>query len=115
MRKELINLTPHEVLIEEDSEEIKFEEGKKTTRILYEQEFDHNVDDIAIYHNVTGWIKGLPPQRDGIGYIVSGIVFNSVFREDLYTPNTSPWSVKRRGFGKVVSVRSLLCHPRKVA
>jgi hypothetical protein len=111
---DLHNFTPHEIIIEDDSE-VTLPEGKRTARIIYEQEFDHSVNGIAAFYNVSGWLKGLPPKKEGTGYIVSGIVFGSIIRDDIYTPNTSPWSVKRRGYGKVVSVKSLLCHPRRVA
>jgi hypothetical protein len=111
---DLHNYTPHEIIIEDDSE-LDLPEGKKTVRVIYEQEFDHFVNGISAFRNVSGWVKGLPLKREGTGYIVSGIVFNAIFRDDIYTPNTSPWSVKRRGYGKVVSVKSLLCHPRRVA
>lgn len=111
---DLHNFTPHEIIVD-DEEEVELAEGKRTARIIYEQEFDHRVNGINVFHNVSGWLKGLPPRQKGVGYIVSGIVFGSLMRDDIYTPNTSPWSVKRRGYGKVVSVKSLLCHPRRVA
>jgi hypothetical protein len=108
---EIINLIPHEVIIDEDgSDSIILKEADSIARMLHEQEYMGALNNIPIYKNTAGWVKGLPPRVCGRYYIVSGIVFNSIIREDLLTPNTSPWSVRRRGTGKITAVRSLLAH-----
>lgn len=108
---EIVNLIPHEVVIDEDgSDSICIREADSIARMLHEQEYMGEIDGIPIYKSTAGWVKGLPPRVPGRKYIVSGIVFNSVIRDDLLTPNTSPWSVRRRGTGKITAVRSLLAH-----
>ena len=108
---EIVNLIPHDVIIDEDNQDsIIIPEAQSIARMLYEQEYMGHIENIPIYKNVTGWIKGLPARCPGKRFIVSGIVFNSIPREDLLTPNTSPWSVRRRGTGKITAVKSLLAH-----
>jgi hypothetical protein len=107
----IVNLIPHDVIIDEEGKDsIVLSEASNIARMLYEQEYMGVINNIPIYKNVTGWIKGLPPRCPGKKFIVSGIVFNSIPRDDLLTPNTSPWSVRRRGTGKITAVRSLLAH-----
>jgi hypothetical protein len=109
---ELINLTSHAVDVGRES----VEPSGSTARIYYEQNFDHHVNGLPTYRNINGWVKGLPKPQKGIGYIVSGIVFQSILRPDLYTPNTQPWSVIHKEHGQAVkSVRSLICMPRVIA
>lgn len=111
MVEEVINLIPHDVIIDEDgSDSIVIKEAESIARIFYEQEYMGDVNGIPIYKNITGWIKGLPARCSNKRHIVSGIVFNSIPRDDLLTPNTSPWSTRRRGTGKITAVRSLLAH-----
>ena len=113
---ELINLTAHETTVYGGPDCKSVDPSGDTSRIYYEQEFDHHVNGIPVYHNVNGWIKGLPRPRKGVGLIVSGIVFQNVLRSDLYTPNTQPWSVVHKERGQAVkAVRSLICQPRRIA
>ena len=110
----LINLTEHDVEFHPRSLPI-IPPLNRISRVYFEQVLDHMVGPYPAYRNVSGWVKGLPKPKEGIGYIVSGIVFQNVLRPDVYTPNTQPWSVSHKQNGAVKSVKSLLCHPRVIA
>lgn len=110
---ELINLTEHPVDFFPKTLQ-RIDPFGRISRVYFEQAFDHNVNGYPAYRNVAGWVKGLPKPKPGIGYIVSGIVFQNVLRPDVYTPNTQPWSVSHKQNGSVKSVKSLICHPRMI-
>ena len=110
-----INLMNHETTWDRSVDAEVIKPSGSIARVFFEQELDHHVGGIPSYRNVNGWIKGLPKPRPGIRYIVSGIVFQSVLRPDVYTPNTQPWSVSHKTYGKVASVKGLLCAPRTIA
>ena len=110
----LINLTNHEIVFDSRLMPTIPPSGK-IARVYFEQMLDHHVGTYPVYREVNGWIKGLGKPRPGIGYIVSGIVFQNTLREDVYTPNTQPWSATHGTHGTVRRVKSLLCHPRVIA
>lgn len=112
---EIINLTEHPITWDYKMGIPEIPPSGKISRVYFEQALDHHLNQYPAYHSTVGWIKGLPKPREGIAYIVSGIVFQNTLRPDVYTPNTQPWSVAHRQHGAVKEIRSLLCHPRSIA
>jgi hypothetical protein len=111
---DVINLTEHEVTFDRALGIPNIPKSGKIARVYFEQEQINPLNDIPVYRNVNGWIKGLPKPQPGIAYVVSGIVFQNALRPDVFSPNTQPWSVAHKTYGKVASVKGLIGVARRV-
>jgi hypothetical protein len=111
----IVNLTEHPISWDPKLRLPIIPPSGKTSRVFFEHAYDHDIDGYPAYREVAGWVKGLPNPKEDVSYIVSGIVFQSVLRPDVYTPNTQPWSVSHKQNGSVKSVKSLICHPKVIA
>jgi hypothetical protein len=112
----LVNLTSHSITIEGHG--IIAPSGiiarVATIRIGYGL-----VDNVRITAQNFGSVDGLPSKKDGVVYIVSGMVLDAIKRsscptdrsragDDVFAPDTGPDAV-RDSRGQIVAVLGLVC------
>lgn len=104
------NLTPHEIVIFVGEEKLVVPASGEVLR-LAEEVIDRGLTDegIPIVSKIYS-ISELPPEIDGINYIVSGIVLPYIpqNRGDFSAPDTGNGSVVRDSDGRIIAVRRLI-------
>jgi hypothetical protein len=103
----------HPVQLERLADVLQIDPSSYCARVLCDQELYKIVEGVEVYRNVGGRVKNIPPQRDGVYYIVSGWVAEWMAqkhpeRTDIFTPNMHPDHATRSIHGHVVRTRSLL-------
>jgi hypothetical protein len=97
---QMINLTPHALNIKKaDGQVLTIEPSGNVARVnnkmildgwLWAQGPDRPQDGIEIFYSEYGDIDGLPPQKEGTIYIVSGMVLaavnGTITRPDVFAP-----------------------------
>jgi hypothetical protein len=87
---EIINLTPHEVVIMDNNKEIilKLPKCPNPPRLSERREVVGIVNNTLI-NRVTFSVEGdyLPPQKEGTYYVVSRLIAEAIKREDLLIPD----------------------------
>lgn len=81
-----------------------------TARVNFEQEVVGAIDEVPIYRNGYGEVKGLPKPCGGRVYVVSRLVAEYVKRLDVVCPNTAPKHVVRDDYGMPVAVDSFITY-----
>ena len=111
-RVEIINLTPHEIIIvSEDGEEImRIPPSGQVARVSVKSEVVGEINGVKVRKVVYGDIVGLPEPRENTFYVVSTIVLlalreKGIYRRDLIAPDTNPDSVIRDPQGRVIGVK----------
>ncbi len=125
----LVNLTPHEVVVEVDGIRISFP-SEGNARVVVRQspyktvcvdECDgRTVANIPLYLNLYGSVEGLPDPQPGTLYIVSLMVINAlkadtpdgIIRGDVISPDSGPTAIRQDG--KIVAVRGFISEPYTV-
>lgn len=93
-----VNLTPHTVVLNDGRE---FPVSGMVARV--QETYSEFVDDIA--ETQFGDIEGLPEPKDGVVYIVSGIVRKAANRRDVVSPATGhPDCVRSEDKKTIISV-----------
>ena len=112
---ELKNLTPHVVRFADADGRVLFEIEPETTaaRARQENSLIGHVCGLPVYKPRYGAVDGLPEPREGVGLIVSSIVFEAArasgrSTDDLFVPDTGPNSVIRDQGGNIFAVKALL-------
>lgn len=104
----LVNLTPHAInFVDENGDVVKTLEGAAEAdlcRVTFKSTIVGMVDGIQIEETRFGEVEGLPPQKEGVCYVVSRLVANAAAnRDDLLVPSQQV----RDSEGKIVGCRSL--------
>jgi hypothetical protein len=109
----LINLTPHEVVVYDQAGQnviLKIPPSGKVARVAVKAEIVAEVNGISIRKTTYGDIVDLPdPQPDTV-YITSVVVLialqaKGIQRYDVVSPDTNPDSVVRDAQGKILGVK----------
>ena len=87
----LVNLTPHEIkLFNERKELVKsLPPTGQVARVAVTREKVGEIEGIPVFRAQYGEIEGLPEPRDGVYYVVSGLVATAAARagrEDVLSP-----------------------------
>jgi hypothetical protein len=105
-----INLTPHEITIFRGEEKITIPPSGKTLRLREDTKTIGHIDGIPTVIKTYSLEDNLPPQIEGVSYLVSLIVLPYIEgRLDFYAPDTGPESCVRDEQGRIVGVRRLIC------
>ena len=80
----IINLTPH--AINEVQTGKTFQPSGDIARCTVSMEEVGEVEGVKTFKAIYGDIKGLPAQKDGVFYLVSGMVLSASDRKDLLAP-----------------------------
>ena len=98
---ELINLTPHSVVVEGLG---TFESGG-LARVATTQKVVGNVNGIEIVETVQGEVEGLLEIEEGKMYIVSGMVLSALkgSRTDVIAPDTGSTAIRNEK-GQIIAV-----------
>jgi len=100
----LINLTPHDVVVEhEDGTRKVYPSSGQQARVEIEDVCVGHLDGIAVHKGKVKKVTGIPNPQDGVMYIVSLFVLQNTNREDLLAPDTN--SAIRDDKGKIIAVR----------
>ena len=101
---ELINLTPHEVVVEyRDGTRKTFPPSGQIARVEMEDEYLFDIEGIPLHKGNVKEVTGIPEKQEGIMYIVSLFVLQHVERADLIAPDTN--GAIRDEQGRIVAVR----------
>lgn len=107
---ELVNLTPHQIVIEpEGGERTVLPPSGQVARVAVSQDVVAQVGEIPIVATRFGDVEGLPEPRPGVLYVASTLVAQAAAaagRRDVVSPDTGPTAV-RDGEGRIVAVRRL--------
>ena len=110
----LINLTPHAVVFRNGAGEEFTIASSGVARVSSTPGDLTQVPGIPIpvaEATVYGAVEGLPPQSDGFGYVVSGLVLSALkgTRSDVFGPGTGPNDgAIRNEKGHIVAVTRLV-------
>ncbi len=110
----LINLTPHPIVLRNASGEEWTIQSSGVARVTSTPGALTQVPGIPIpvaEATVYGAVEGLPPQSDGIAYVVSGLVLSALkgTRPDVFGPGTGPNDgAIRNDKGHIVAVTRLV-------
>ena len=102
----VVNLTPHTINVITEEGMISYPASGTVARVLSITEVRDTVMCIPVTAVEYGQVEFLPdPQPDTI-YLVSSMVLDRVSgRNDVYAPDTSPYSVVRDDDGRIVGVK----------
>lgn len=106
---EIINLTPHVVIVKKTSGDVIFQPSGSIARVEMEQEKVGEANGIPIFLNKAKKVTGLPDPTPDTIYIVSVIVAQTVKREQFVAPDTGPTAVRDKE-GQVVAVRGFVTY-----
>lgn len=100
-----INLTPHDVVIvSKDGKTKTIKASGDIARVDTNEKLIDNIGGVDIYRTTYGSVNGLPSKKEGVGYIVSGVVRAALpKRKDLF----SPTQLIRNNSGQVIGARGL--------
>jgi len=110
----LINLTPHSLVFRNAAGEEWTIQSSGVARVSSTPGALTQVPGIPIpvaEATVYGAVEGLPPQSDGFGYVVSGLVLSALkgTRSDVFGPGTGPNDgAIRNDKGHIVAVTRLV-------
>ena len=98
---ELINLTPHSVVVEGLG---TFESGG-LARVSTTQKVVGNINGIDLVETAQGQVEGLPEMEEGKMYIVSGMVLGTLkgSRVDVVAPDTGNTAIRNEK-GQIIAV-----------
>ena len=102
--EKIINLTPHEVVVErKDGSRKTYHPSGQVARVVLEDEQIDEIDGIPVIRGKVKEVTGIPKKQDGVYYIVSLFVLQNTNRDDLIVPNTN--NAIRDEQGKIIAVR----------
>jgi len=108
----VINLTPHDVVIVDDSgKDIKlYLASGQVARVNTQAEPIGEIDGIQVVRTKNGDVDGLPVKQPDTVYLVSLVVAQALrdSRTDVYVPDTGPGSVVRDDKGQIIGVKRLM-------
>ena len=116
----IVNLTPHSITIEDvDGNKIIYEPHGTPCRVVERYEIvDLAITEdrpIALKKAIPIAIKGLPPQREGVMYICSGMAADAAWklgRSDVICPSTDPDDIIRDERGFTTAIRAFKVMPK---
>lgn len=101
----IINLTPHNIVIALDNEHITLPPTAPPARCAIRSERIGEINGIPVVSSVFGDVENLPsPQPDTV-YVVSTVIAQRVARADVLSPDTGPTAIRENG--QVIAVRAL--------
>jgi hypothetical protein len=103
----IVNLTPHDVIVRNESGEKKYPATGQTARVATVNEVVGEIDGCEVVAQTFGEIEGLPEPQPDTYYIVSMVVRQAAEgkRDDLLSPDTSPQGAIRGEDGRIEAVR----------
>ena len=116
----IVNLTPHPVTIEDiDGHKMTYEPHGTACRVVERHEIVDFVmtpdgNPITLKKAIPIAIKGLPPQREGVFYICSGMAADAAWklgRSDVICPSTDPDDIIRDERGFTTAIRAFKVMP----
>lgn len=101
---EIINLTPHELtIVDESSKVIQRIPSSGFARAQQTREHLGDINGIPAYKTVFGEVGGLPEPQEGVIYVVSALTAQAApHRDDLYVPDIQV----RDAEGKIIGCRA---------
>jgi hypothetical protein len=109
----IINLTPHEVIIYDQTGQnivLRIPPAGKVARVSISAQTVGEINSIAVRKTTYGDIQDLPDPQPGVIYVVSTIVLialkdKGIIRPDVVSPDTNPDSAVRDASGKIIGVK----------
>ena len=100
----IINATPHAINVVKGGDIVTFQPSGMIARVDMTTTTSalNNLDGFDVSCNQAGNVTGIPPQQDGVDYIVSAVVLGNSTRSDLIAPDTN--RANRNDLGHIVSV-----------
>lgn len=118
---EFVNLTPHAIAIatvldDGDDTAVTVQPSGSIARVSMDELSVRPIEDeygngiIPVITRKAGAVTGLPAPREGVNYLVSGMVLDALagsVRFDVFAPDTGPTAV-RNDKGHITAVRRLV-------
>lgn len=102
----IINLTPHTIVVElEDSQQRSFE-STGIVRCSVQNVIQEKVDGIPISTAEYGEIIGLPEPSEDKLYLTSAVVAQRANRRDVVGPDSGPSAIRENG--QIIAVRGFI-------
>jgi hypothetical protein len=114
---EFVNLTPHEVVIYDQNNNVilRIPPSGIIARVEQKEELLGNVNFVPLFRVFYGEIQNLPEPQENTVYIVSQLVLQALkekreSRSDIIAPNTGPseYGAVRDHTGRIIGVRSFI-------
>lgn len=87
MSKNIINLTPHDLVIMTESGEVVEEiPSSGNARVEEKKTKTGEINGVPVYKKYYSRVKGIPPEKDNTYYYVSSLVAAQSERNDLLVP-----------------------------
>lgn len=86
---EIINLTPHAIILFKDDKIVKIFPPKGIARIETKEEVLFYLGSVPVKKIIVSQVFGLPEEKQNVYYIVSRFVAENAKRKDLIIPNDS--------------------------
>ncbi len=102
----VINLTPHVVVVETENGRHEFPPSGVVARVSTTQDQIGEINKVPVVKTVFGDVAGIPEEKEGTVYIVSSLVAQAVAgtRSDVVAPDTGPTAIRDEA-GRIVAVR----------
>lgn len=110
----IINLTPHALTIDGVG---TIQPSGCVARVSTVRTAMGSVQGLRVVAQNFGAVEGLPPPKDGVVYVVSGMVLDAIKRSagaagssrsgrDVFAPDTGPDAIRENG--QIIAVRGLV-------
>lgn len=106
-KPEFVNLTPHDIRVENCNTEIVTFPSQGVARLATKQS-STLVGEFSFSRTEYGAIEGLPEPIDGTIYIASMLVAQAAKRSDVVSPDSGPTA--QRKDGQIEFVRGFITH-----
>ena len=103
---ELINLTPHDIIVDNGNDLIKYPPSGIIARVESKTEIIGSINNIPISTIKYGDPINIPPKKENTIYIVSSLVRSLSKRNDLVSPDTN--NSIRDEKGRIVAVKGFI-------
>ena len=116
MSKKIVNLTPYiiRVIIGDGTETLAIEPCGTICRVKEETKTVSSIDGIPVRVSRPTSVEGLPPQKEDVIYITSGMAAAAAWalgRADVYCPSTLADDVIRDEKGLTIAIKALKGKP----
>ena len=103
---ELVNLTPHKIVIRlEGQPDITIEPTAPAARMAVKSVATTAIEGIPVSRQEFGKVENLPEPTAGVIFITATLIAQAVKRADVVSPDTGPTAIRENG--QVVAVRGL--------
>lgn len=99
----LVNLTPHDVVIDRDGMKITIKPERNPVRVKHDWKYDGTLGGVDVVETSHNNLENVPLPEEGTTFIVSTLAAMLLRRKDIVAPDTGPSAIRVKG--DVVAIR----------